>query len=63
MQHAALCEYSAPYLQDSGYYLAAVQAATGPAGRAEPTCSDFSLPHAFVQPKLRVVGHLHGGIL
>jgi hypothetical protein len=40
----------------------AVQAASGPAGRVEPTCSLEAAIAAFVQPVLRAVGHhMHGG--
>jgi len=41
----------------------AVQAAPGPAGRVEPTCSFQTALRAFVQPVLRAVGDLmHGGL-
>src|SRR6185436_5843820 len=42
----------------------AVQAAPGPAGRVEPTCSFRAPSRAFVQPVLRAVGDvMHGGVL
>ena len=42
----------------------AVQAAPGPAGRVEPTCSFRATSRAFVQPVLRAVGDvMHGGVL